>query len=77
MGTSPVARSLKMYTDFSSTFSCCLILCDILKKVKSKSSSQIGAFFYPTFANGARVNEPTSVVHVSAIFFQQIVANLP
>ena len=44
--------------------------------MKAKSSSQIDPFFYPMFANRARVNEPTLVVNMSE-FFHQIVANLP
>ena len=44
---------------------------------KAKFSSQIGACFYPMFANGARVNEPTLVVHVSEclIFFSNLLQN--
>ena len=55
-----------------------LLICAILKIWKAKSSSQKGAFFYPMFVNWARVNEPTSVVHVfECHFFHQIVAKLP
>ena len=36
--------------------------------MKAKSCSQIGLFFYPMFANWARVNEPTLVVHMFEFF---------
>ena len=54
------------YQNFSflSSKSCPFLFCAILKIWKAKSSSQMGAFFYPIFANWVRVNEPTSVVHV-------------
>ena len=42
-----------------------IILRHILRNMKAKSSSRKGAFFYPMFANWARVNEPAAVVHVS------------
>ena len=46
-----------------------LLFCAILKIRKAKSS-QIGALFYPMFANRGRVNElTTSVVHVSECQF--------
>ena len=75
----------------------CLLFCAILKFWKTKSFSQIGAFFwdsleiwktksssqidtvfYPMFISWARVNEPTSVAHLSEcqyfISFHQIIA---
>ena len=42
-----------------------LIILRYIENMESKIFPQIGAFFYPMFANWARVNEPTLVVHVS------------
>ena len=62
--------------NYGLVFSAIIIFRHILKNMKAKSFSQIGPFFYPMFANWARVNEPTSVIHVSEIFFYQIVVIL-
>ena len=51
----------------------------IVENMKAKSSPQIGPFFYPRFANQARINKPILVVHVfdCQIFIHPIVLNLP